>query len=406
MPNEQEFLLICGVSVLIMLPDHVSKLPRRRIRIAVSVFFFLAGLCFSSWASRIPAIQQKLSMNNAALGGILFALPVGLMVSLPVSGWMVARFGSRRIMIVAAILYGSLLPILGIAASAWQLAGTLFFFGFAGNLLNISMNTQAVGTEVIYGRSIMASFHGLWSLAGFTGATFGTFMISQNISPFFHFCIICVAIIIAVAVMHRYALPEDLNRDSTQPIFVKPDRFLLKLGLIAFCCMICEGTMFDWSGVYFSKQVHAPKELSTLGYVAFMSTMASGRFMGDWLAGKLGKTRMIELSGLVIAVGLLLAVIFPYVVTATIGFLFVGLGVSSVVPLVYGTAGKSKRMSPGMALAAVSTIGYFGFLFGPPLIGFIAQASSLRWSFSIIALLGFSTTLIALQTKMEDGSMP
>ena len=385
-----------------MLPEQSSKPPKRQIRIAVSIFFFLAGLCFSSWASRIPAIQQKLSMNNAALGGILFALPVGLMISLPASGWMVARFGSRRVMIVAAILYAVLLPIIGITASAWQLAAVLFFFGFAGNLLNISMNTQAVGTEVIYGRSIMASFHGLWSLAGFTGAAFGTLMVSLNISPFFHFCIICGAILTTVGVSYRYALPEDLNRDSSRPIFVKPDRFLLKLGMIAFCCMISEGTMFDWSGVYFAKQVHAPKELTTLGYVAFMSTMAGGRFMGDWLASQLGKKRMIEHSGLVIAAGLLIAVIFPYLVPATIGFLFVGLGVSSVVPLVYGTAGKSKHMSPGMALAAVSTIGYFGFLFGPPLIGFIAQASSLRWSFSIIALLGFSTTLLALKTNMKD----
>ena len=166
--------------------------------------------------------------------------------------------------------------------------------------------------------------------------------------------------------------------------------------------MISEGTMTDWSGVYFAKQVHAPRELTTLGFVAYMSTMAGGRFMGDWLVSKLGKKRMIELSGLMIAGGLLFAVIFPYLVSATIGFLLVGFGVSSVVPLVYGTAGKSKRMSPGMALAAVSTIGYFGFLFGPPMIGFIAQASSLRWAFSVIAVLGFSTTVLALQTKMEN----
>ncbi len=195
-------------------------------------------------------------------------------------------------------------------------------------------------------------------------------------------------------------MPADL-RTASQPIFAKPDRVLLKLGLIAFFCLVCEGTMFDWSGVYFEKVVQAPKELITLGYVAFMSTMAGGRFAGDWLANRLGKKTMLQVSGIVIAIGLLIAVIFPAIIPATIGFLFVGIGVSSVVPLVYGAAGRSTTMSAGVALASVSTIGFLGFLVGPPLIGFIAQGFGLRWSFAGIALLGFCTTLLASSVKMN-----
>ncbi len=158
--------------------------------------------------------------------------------------------------------------------------------------------------------------------------------------------------------------------------------------------------MADWSGVYFKKIVEAPASLITLGYVAFTAMMATGRFLGDWLVTKLGVKNMLQISGTMITSGLLLSVLFPYLVTATIGFLLVGFGVSSVVPIVYGLAGKSKTMSPGTALASVSTIGFLGFLIGPPVIGFIAQAVSLRWSFTLIGILGFGTADTCTKIKI------
>ncbi|HVZ56357.1 MAG TPA: MFS transporter [Chitinophagaceae bacterium] len=375
---------------------------RLSVRIAVKIFFFIAGCCFASWASRIPAIQQKLGLNNAALGGVLLALPVGLMTSLPVSGWMVSRLGSRRVVILAAFAYTSILPLLGLAARPWQLVVTLYCFGFAGNLFNISVNTQAIGTERLYKRSIMASFHGVWSLAGFSGAAMGTLMVSRQINPFFHFCLVSGLLWIALLLAFRYLLVTDPPHEGGSLLFARPDPFLLRLGLIAFCCMICEGAMFDWSGVYFKKQVTVPDRFTTLGYVAFMSAMAGGRFLGDRLAEWMGKKRMIQVSGIVIACGLLIAVLFPVLVPATLGLLLVGFGVSSVVPLVYGSAGRYGKMNAGVAIAAVSTIGYFGFLFGPPLIGFIAQATSLRVSFLVIALLGFCTFLLATWSRIES----
>jgi len=137
-------------------------LPERRIhRIAVSSFFFLAGICFASWASRIPDIQAKLQLNSAALGGVLLCLPVGLLTSLPVAGFLVAKYGSRVIVMVSAILYASTLPMLGFADSVTQLMATLFVFGFGGNMMNISVNTQAVATETLYDKPIIASFHGV-----------------------------------------------------------------------------------------------------------------------------------------------------------------------------------------------------------------------------------------------------
>lgn len=371
----------------------------RAHRIAVSTFFFIAGFTFSSWASRIPDIKTTLLLSDAGLGAVLVALPLGLMTSMPFSGYLVARFGSKKIMIITAIFYPLTLILLGLAPTVWLLSALLFVFGFWGNLFNISVNTQAVGVEALYGRSIMASFHGLWSLAGFTGAAVGALMIAVHLTPFVHFCIVCAISFLLAFLSFQYTLPHN-NNNKAQPVFAKPDRAILKLGLIAFGCLVCEGTMFDWSGVYFQKVVKVSASFTTLGYVAFMSSMAAGRFIADWLITKFGVKTMLQFSGIVITTGLLTAVIFPYIVPATIGFLVVGLGVSSVVPLVYGIAGKSKTMAPGVALAAVSTIGFLGFLAGPPLIGFIAGASDLRWSFTVIAFIGLGTAILARKVKI------
>src|SRR5687768_4414215 len=151
-----------------------AKKTYRIYRIVVSVFFFVAGLTFATWASRIPDIQTRLQLSEAGLGAVLFALPVGLLTSLPLSGWLVERFGSRTLMIASASLYPFTLIALGLSATTLQLVSGLFFFGLWSNMMNIAMNTQAVSVEKMYGRSIMASFHGLWSLAGFTGAAIGT----------------------------------------------------------------------------------------------------------------------------------------------------------------------------------------------------------------------------------------
>lgn len=363
-------------------------------RVAVSVFFFMAGFTFASWASRIPHIQAKLGLSEVMLGTVLFALPVGLMVSLFVAGSAIAKLGSKKVMVFAACMYSCVLVLLGLASSVWQLAGALLLFGIAANLFNISVNTQAIGVEKMYGRSIMASFHGIWSLAGFAGAAVGTILVSFQLLPWEHFVIVSICCLIATAIF-AWKTPETPGSTANKTVFAIPDKQILQLGLIAFCCLVCEGTMFDWSGVYFKKAVHAPDNLTTLGYAAFMGCMAAGRFVADRAVITLGSKNMLIYSGINIFIGLMLAIIFPNLITATIGFMLVGFGVSSVVPIVYSNAGQSKTMNPGQALAAVSTVGFAGFLAGPPLVGFLAEATSLRWSFAAVALIGLCTSLLA-----------
>jgi MFS family permease len=284
-----------------------------------------------------------------------------------------------------------------------HLSAGLFIMGMFGNLSNISVNTQGVGVERLYRRSIMASFHGIWSLAGFTGGIISTLLVKNDISPFIHFCCNFALVFTLFLLMRNSILPRDNKpvEKTDAKFFVKPDSFIIYLGLIVFGSMICEGTMFDWSSIYFEKVLHLPKELIRIGYIAFMCTMASGRFTADWLVTKFGITNILRTSGAIIAIGLLISVIFPYLYTATFGFLLVGVGTSSVVPLCYSLAGKSKTMHPGIALATVSSIGFLGFLLGPPIIGFVAQSLNLRWSFTLIALLGLTITIVSSKLKTQ-----
>lgn len=385
-----------------MSTSALSFPTQRYYRIAVSTFFFIQGICFASWASRIPDIKNKLQLTDGQLGGILLGLPLGQLTAMAMSGYLVSKLGSKTTLTIGSLIYPAVLVLIGSVHNAWQLTAALFLFGISGNLTNISVNTQAVGVERLYRRSIMASFHGIWSLGGFAGGLVSTVMVTKNIAPQQHFILIyCLAFTLMLSA-RKFVLPRDAAAKTAKgPIFVKPDAAILRLGLIAFACMVCEGTMFDWSGIYFEKVLRVPEDLTRIGYVAFMCTMASGRLLADKWVTKFGVQTILKSSGLIILAGLLTAVIFPYLITATLGFLLVGIGVSSVVPMTYSLAGKSKTMLPGVALAAVSSIGFLGFLLGPPIIGFIAEAFNLRVSFTVIAILGLGTTLLAGKIKTD-----
>ena len=383
-----------------------ATIHKTTLRIAVGALFFMAGLCFASWASRIATVQQTLGLSDAALGAVLFSLPVGLMLSLPFSGWIITKAGSKRVLLGAILGYGIALVCLGLARNTFQLVICLASYGFAGNTVNISVNTQAVAAEGLHDKPIMASFHGLWSLAGFTGAGIGTFMIGRRVDPLHHFIIILGILLAAVTIASRYLYDDhDCAKNTVAPSLSIRERLnlvapLLTLGSIAFCSMICEGAMFDWSVIYFKKVVIAPIALQGAGFTAFMFTMAGGRFIADFFSHHFGLKRTLQISGALTTTGLLIAVIFPYLYTAIAGLMLVGAGVSSVVPMVYSAAGKSKTMSAGVALTAVSTIGFIGFLVGPPVIGFIAGLATLRASFILVALMGISVVVLSTRAKL------
>lgn len=296
------------------------------------------------------------------------------------------------------IVYAFILIGIGSVKTPIQLVTALVGFGIAGNLVNISVNSQAVGVEHLYKKSIMASFHGFWSLAGFAGAALGAAMIGFEISPTLHFGVVFLIVLMAGLLCKDKLLPnppQPTDTSSNGSFLIWPDKSLFNLGLIAFFSMTCEGAMFDWSGVYFKNVIQAESALIAAGYLAFMCTMASGRFIADRLVALYGTKRILQMSGVLIVSGLLISVTFPRLLPGIVGFFLVGAGVSAVVPLIYGAAGRSKTLPPSFALSIVSTIGFSGFLIGPPLIGWIAGVSSLRISFTIIAIMGLAIALKA-----------
>jgi MFS family permease len=378
--------------------DIASRQANRR---SVSVFFFMHGLCFASWASRIPTIQSTLNLSASALGTILFALPLGFFISLAFAGGLIAKVGSKKAVVLSSILYSASLVGIGFSTSAEQIAVTLLMFGFFANLLNISINTQAVAVEALYQKRMMATFHGLWSLAGFAGAAIGTWMIGKGVAPLQHFLFISITFLIAIAICSFHLVKKDSSPGERTPLFALPDKALLGLGLIAFCSMMVEGAMFDWSGIYFTDVVHVNNELTGVGYTTFMIAMAAMRFLADGLAGRFGLKRILQVSGIFASIGLLVAVIQPQLLPAIFGFLLIGLGVSSVVPMVYSAAGKSKTMAAGTAITAVSSLGFMGFLIGPPAIGFIADASSLRGSFLTLTIMSIAVVILSSFLRYE-----
>jgi len=361
-----------------------------RIRFCVSVFYFAMGLCFASWASRIPDIKTMLQLSEGDLGSILFAVPVGQLIVMPFSGKMVTRYGSKTILMVGLVLYALSLVSLGFATTAWELSAGLFAFGISGNLSNIAVNTQGVATEVLFKKAIMASFHGAWSIAGFSGAIVGLGMLALGLSPLYHFLIVAVVVLIAMAFAGKHLIrAKEKIQSEKKKFFTKPDAALIWLGVIGFCCMASEGVMFDWSGVYFKEIIKVPGPLVIVGYTSFMIMMALGRFTADFLIRKYGRKKILQLSGILMSTGLFLSVIFPYIIPSTIAFMMVGLGVASVVPTVYSVAGKNPNVPPGEALTIVSSVSFLGFLMGPPVIGYIAEMTSLRVSFAVIGIFGY-----------------
>jgi len=374
-----------------------------RIRWAISMFYFGMGLCFSTWASRIPSIKTALHLGAADLGTILFALPVGQLTMMFVSGKLVTRFGSHRILYFSVLMYAFSMTNLGLAQNAWQLGLGLYFFGIFGNLTNIALNTQAVYAEGIFKRTIMSSFHGVWSLAGFTGALVGLGMLALKINTYTHFLISAAVVFILVAFNIKFLIKaKETVKTDMKKGFRKRDKSLILLGLIGFCSMASEGIMFDWSGIYFKDVVKAPEALVVLGYTSFMIMMASGRFFGDGLINRFGRKKVMQISGCVISIGLFTAVFLPYLIPSTIAFMIVGLGVSTIVPTIYSVAGKHPTISTGEALTAVSSVSFLGFLMGPPLIGYIAELFGLRFSFAFIGIFGFVIALMVSKIKVIE----
>lgn len=372
-------------------------------RISVSSMFLMNGFVFACWAARIPYFKEYFRLNDAELGSLLLCLPIGSLLVLPLAGWLSTRFGSRLTAVMGAVIYCICLIWIGFAPQVIWLGTALVMMGASGNVLNIAQNTQGILVEGLYGKPILSSFHGMFSLGGMAGAAFTGLMISWGVPTPLHFLGVGIAFLFVPLLAAFWLFKSDYGASSSdQPLFVMPDRALLKLGIIALCVMMGEGAMADWSSVFVRKYIPLHAVLATAGYTSFSLAMAVGRFNGDWITARMGTTRVLYLSGILASAGMLLAIVFPQIWIVVIGFALVGAGFSTVVPLIYSSAGRSKTMPASMALAAVTTVGFLGFLAGPPLIGFTAQLVTLRYALLVLVALALVISLFSRSTGITE----
>lgn len=364
-------------------------------RAAVSAIFLINGAGFGNWVARIPAIRDALHLDTQTLGLALLGLAVGSLIGLPLSGMLIARFGSRRIATIAGIAFcvGLVLPAL--ATSAATLALGLAILGVATGILDVSMNAAGAVVERRGRISIMSSFHAAFSFGGLLGATLGGFAAGGGMSPLVHLSLAALVGAGAMAVVTRPLLPADTSERSSGPAFALPTRGLALLGLLTFGAMLGEGAMADWSGIYLRDVQAADPATAAYGYAAFSLCMAIGRLAGDWLVGHFGTVLAVRGGGIVAAGGLAMALLAPSVVLALVGFAGVGLGLSVIVPLLFSAAARSHELPSGTALAAVATLGYLGFLAGPPILGVVAHSTTISVALWLVVTLCLGIAILA-----------
>ncbi len=363
-------------------------------RLAVSFLFFLNGGLFASWVSRIPLIQQELGLNHAVLGAALLCVAAGAVVTMPLTGILNGRFGSERLCLFLLVPYAVGLPLLALCPDVVTLAAALFFFGCGHGALDVAMNAQGVVVERAYARPVMSSMHAMFSFGGLLGAGFGIVMAWLGWPPLWHFTLVTVVLGTIGLFGCRYLLHGMDRHDAAEGGgFRLPPKELVPLGIVAVAVLVGEGAMADWTGVFLHKTLGATEAVAAAGFAAFSVAMTIGRFSGDWLVAKLGPVLLVRISGAVAAAGMALAVGTSWPWVSLVGFGLVGAGCSTVVPCVFSAAGRMPGVRTGVALASVTTMGYLGFLIGPPLIGFVAQGIGLRGA---LGLLVGTSVLVAL----------
>jgi fucose permease len=366
----------------------------RQARQATAAFFLLLGVLFGSWVARIPAVQNRLGLEDGQLGIALLSMSVGAMLAMPTTGWLIHRWGNVAVVRTAATLLCLSLPLLPLAPSMPWLMLALFVFGISFGLLDVSMNTQAVAVEERFGRPIMSSFHGIFSVGGLVGAATASVMAGRGLAPFPHLLGVAVVLLILAAIGGR-SLPELGGRESGAPAFALPSRPLLALGLLSFFVVAGEGAVADWSAVYLENDLGATAAVAALGYAGYSIGMAGMRFAGDALIARLGPVLVVRLGCLLAAVGMGSAVLLGSVPAAIAGFAAVGLGLALAFPAALSAAGRTPGMASGAAIGAVATAGYSGLLLGPPLIGFISDTAGLHVGLGLVACFCLLSALLA-----------
>jgi predicted MFS family arabinose efflux permease len=364
---------------------------------AVVVRFLIHGLVASAWISRIPTIQTSLNLNNAALGLCLLGTAVGSVMAIPVAGWLVTRFGSKVVTTWSSVAFCLALVGPTFASSAFSLFVFLILYGAAAGANDVSMNSQAVAVEDAMGTPTMSRFHAMFSIGGMAGAVLGGVAAARDFTPREHLGTVAAVLLLTAALTSSLLLDANdaVPKRSTEKLqFNRLPGLVIALVVIGFCMFLSEGAMADWTAVYLKQVLFAGPGLAATGYAVFSAGMAVFRLLGDSVTKRLGPVLTVRSGALMAAAGLTFALCAPSSHWALPGFALTGAGFSVIVPLVFAAGGRVPGVQRGAGVALVSGCGYIGFLFGPPIIGFVSQWVTLRGA--LVLVVGLSLLAASL----------
>lgn len=371
-----------------------NYLDQRR---AILLIFLVCGLGLSSWAPMVPFTKERLGLNEAGLGLLLLGLGAGAIVMMPITGFLIQRYGSRRVMLLGGVSLSLILPLLLLLVNPLAMGAALFLFGASIGAADVAMNEQAIRVQRLYGRHIMSSFHGFFSVGGLLGALGLGALIKIGLSPLAAAVFISCLLLVIIISQYKHLLPFEAQEAKAQSKgFHWPRSPVLYLGLMCFIVFLAEGAMLDWSAVFLQFNRGFDIAWSGAGYAVFSVAMATMRLSGDRLMNKVSPHHMVIYGSLIAALGLFIAVAFPFQSTALIGFVLVGLGCANIVPVFFSAAGNMPHTPVHIALPAITTIGYAGQLAGPALLGFIAHGFSLPFA---LAFVGGLLLVVALSYR-------
>ncbi len=372
---------------------------------AIAVIFMASGGALASWLPRIPETRAKLGISYDELGLALFCAGGGAMLFMPITGWMIGRHGSYAITRCTAVGMAASLPLIVFAPSWFALAAALALFGAFTGSLDVAMNAQAAYGETRTGRRFLSFMHGMWSVGTVAAAGLATLAVKAGVPLAVHVTLVGGLLVVAVAAAGVFLLPDRAaEAGAVAPPFALPTGAIRWLGIIAFCALLSEGTIYDWSAIFLRDALAAAQDTATLGFAAFTVTMTLGRLVGDQMVDRFGAVAVLRTCGGLALVGIVVVLSVPGPALAIPGFALCGAGISTVFPIVVRAAARSRDMRPGAAIAAVSTAGYTAFLAGPPVIGLISEATGLRWGMGIVVILSLAIVMLASHGRAADRS--
>lgn len=375
-------------------PVSMPAAPRLQ-QAAAPLLFLLLGLIYATWAARIPAIRDALSMNPAQLGLVLLCGGIGAVISFPLAAWLTGRSGARHAALVSGLALIAIVPCLALMPNIELLMLAMIVYGMATSCFDVAINALGAAAEKIAGRSIMSRLHAWFCVGTFSGALLGSALAGAGVTPLLHF-IIAAALSALMLWLAYGALPHDAPVGAPpKKRFALPHGHLVALGIIGFCGAIAEGSLVDWSSVYMRDAMKASEGIAPLGFAAFAALMLLARLICDRLKDRFGARHVVAFGALIAAAGIFIAVFAPGIAPAIAGFGLAGAGLAAVFPFVYGAAARHGAT----ALAGVATLGYSGSLLGPPAIGFIANHYNMQAALGFVGVLAIAVAAASIKAK-------